>query len=384
MSIDRRHDIYMADPKKEQKVSYESRESLYEKAAEKLKADSAIVQHKYRIDNALLAASMFESVGDYLDAPELAAKCLKIAEDAKEDEKAYTYETACRREKQAADAGEWEKALDGFAALGDYRDSLEHAKHCRERVTALRRRSKVIKTAVLSLAGLLVVGAVVAFFTGFFRYVSGIIYMKAGVYASAEGVFEKMPGYLDADRLRQECVFERIKNGSVGDEVPYGDRDWKILAVDGTRYTMIASNIGEDSSFFSAAFDGGEQEEVTWKDSALRAWLNGEVLETIFTQEERDRLILQTCAPSENEEYQTAYSDETQDYLTILSAEEASGYMEQLRTLSNDCWLRTPGHDLTAAAFITGRHVIHYYGMNVSEQEMTVRPVIEVDFADLF
>ena len=32
------------------------------------------------------------------------------------------------------------------------------------------------------------------------------------------------------------------------------------------------------------------------------------------TQEERERLILQTCAPSENEEYQTAYSDETQAF----------------------------------------------------------------------
>ena len=381
----------MADPKKEQKISYESQESLYEKALAKLKADEQIVQHKYRIDNALLAASMFESVGDYLDAPQLAKECRKRADKAREDEKVYIYETACRREKQAVDAGEWEKALEGFEKIRDYRDAAEHEKHCRERVNALRRRGKAIKTAVLSLAGVVLIGAVIGFFTGFFRYVSGIIYMKAGVYASAEGVFEKMPGYLDADKYRQECIYGQIREGRAGDEVPYGDKDWKILAIDGTQYTMIASNIGEDNIFYSAPFSEDAEDKAAdgeagaaWKDSSLRAWLNGEVLETIFTQEERDRLVLQTSAPSENNEYGTAYPDETEDYLTILSVQEAEEYMDQLKSLGNDWWLRTPGHDLQSAAFITARHTIHLYGMNVSEQEMAVRPVIRVDFADLF
>ena len=78
---------------KDNKIIYASQVQLYEKAVQKMNADAVIVQHAYKADNYRIAAAMFDEVGDYLDAKELAERCRTLAEETKADE----LETAYRR-----------------------------------------------------------------------------------------------------------------------------------------------------------------------------------------------------------------------------------------------------------------------------------------------
>ena len=378
-----RREVYcMADKKKDKKVSYESQESLYKKAVAKMNADEVIVLHQYRIDNDLLAASMFDDVGDYLDAPDLAQECRRRAQQARADEKVYIYKTATRREKEAEDVSEWEKVAEQYESLGDYKDAAERAEKCRVTVRKLQGKSRAKKytglTVVILLAAALLTGKI----TGFTDYMMGFAYMKAGVYASAADIFEKMPGFLKADRYHQLCEEMRVVTGKPGNEVAYGQSRWKILSIDGSVYTMIASAVGEQHIFYHVPFnkEGGE---TTWADSSLRAWLNGEILETLFNEEERSRLLVQTSAPTENPLYGTAYTQETQDYLTLPSIEDAEQYANLFKALGNECWLRTPGKGMDSAAFLSGAHVVRTYGADVSDDQMLARAMIKVDFSDL-
>ena len=298
----------MAEKKTEKKVSYESQESLYKKAVAKMDADSVIVQHQYKIDNDLLAASMFDSVGEYLDARELAEECRRRAKQAAVDEKVYVYDTALRREKEAGDVSEWEKVAEAFGSLGDYRDAPAHVKTAQNKIRRMQGAARNKKIAFLAVIVCLAAGFCIGHFSGFTRYMLGYAYMKAGIYASAETIFGNMPGFLKADEYKERCEEMRVVTAKLGTEVAYGEYRWKILAIDGPVYTMIGSNIGEGHPFWHVPFDE-EGRAVTWKDSSLRAWLNGEIMETIFNEEERSHLLLQTSGPTENAAYGTAYPE---------------------------------------------------------------------------
>ena len=155
----------MADKPAAKKPITESQESLYQKAVKKMQAESLIVQYAYKIDNYNLAATMFEEVGDYLDAPELAEHCREMAEKTREESLVSGYEKALRKEKEATSRERWEKARSEFAALGDYRDAPEHVKKCQEVLDgmtrkALRKRGLIFgalaAVVILIIAGMIV------------------------------------------------------------------------------------------------------------------------------------------------------------------------------------------------------------------------------------
>ena len=370
----------MADAKSAKKTIYESQESLYQKAVAKMRADELIVQPAYKISNYLLAASMFEEVGDYLDAPGKAMECRKAAQKAEEESIKIRYEAADFRMKTARFPDEWRHLAEEFEAVGDYKDAVSKARLCRDQIGKDQKKRKL--TGVI--LGIILAAAAAAgcwiWFSGFYRYAKGLFYMKGRQYTAAADVFAGMDGYMESSRYEQECRAKALLAAEVGDDVFYGIYKWKVLSRDDSVVTMIAAGIGSDHPFYRQPFDkdGGETD---WAGSSLREWLNGEALELCFSEADRSHLVLQTSAPSHNEDYGTAYEETTEDYLTLLTAEEAEEEKTRalLESLSQNYWLRTPGHTMDTAALMDGGHIVRTYGLPTDDDQMMVRPVIRVD-----
>ncbi len=368
----------MAEAKK--KPIYESQESLYRKAMAKLDQDPLIVQDSYRTDNYRLAAKMFAEVGDYLDAQERAQECEKKAVQSKADEIEHKYQTALLRLKDAKDEDLWVKMEKSFAELGDYKDSREYHKKCEDKLKGYARASVRHRGIFLGVTAAVLVGVVAGFTTGFFRYSLAYAYEKAGMYRQAQTIFEGLDGLMGSESHIDFNRIARLKTAKKNDIVELGGYDWKVMKKDGNVLHVIAANIKSGDDFYEVSFNEKDG-SVTWEDSSLRAWLNGEILEH-FTEEERSLLLAQTSTASANEAYGTSYDEETEDYLTILSAEECDTYMSTLKTLSKNYWLRTPGNSDDTVAYMTQSPEIIEYGVPATETLM-VRPVMMVDLDSL-
>ncbi|MDF2514398.1 MAG: hypothetical protein K0S04_4264, partial [Herbinix sp.] len=145
-------------------------------------------------------------------------------------------------------------------------------------------------------------------------------------------------------------------------------------------------------------------ENVTWETSTLRAWLNGEFLDTAFTNKEK-RAIQDTVVKNEvNKNYNTSGGNDTVDKVFLLSYEEAQnnayGFQSGVSNKSksrqmrlteaalvegyankdngNTCWwLRSPGitNQYAAYVFSVGSITDSYY---VGRRNDAVRPVIRL------
>ena len=189
----------MADNKQAANILVcESQEVLYQRAIKKMNADRLIVQFAYKIENYETAASMFDAVGDYEDARELARRCRRLAEEARGEEKKDLYRRAMESRDNARSEQEYERVAEAFGSLGDYGDASQKVRECRDVIRKIQtKRRRKISIAVLILV--ILAGTVTAgFATGFFRYLKGIGYYYMEFYDRARLAFETVPGLLDS------------------------------------------------------------------------------------------------------------------------------------------------------------------------------------------
>ena len=384
-----------AEKKTNAEALIETQESLYKKAVTKIEAAPFIVQHTYKRENYLLAASMLEQVGSFKDAAELAVKCRKLAEETAGEEKEWLYRRCCEQEEENNTISDWEKIEADLKKLGDYKDSKSHLEKVQGIMKKTRARQRAGRNVVIGLLALIAAGIIAGYFTGFFRYLFGIGYFYSGQYTNAQAAFEHLGDFMDSEQWAQKSEFAGLKRAAKGDTVIYGDYHWKVLSKRSGVVRLIMVDVsasaeeektgngtviggsGSTAEFYAHAYHD-TAEAVSWEGSTLRGWLNTEVLENHFDENERAHMQLQACEPDRNEEYGTAYTESTEEYITILSAKETEKYAEVISTLSHNWWLRTPGNDMSSAAYYTAKGEVMYYGNRVDEAGMTVRPVITV------
>ena len=364
-----------------QEPSTETTESLYGKAVEKLESDPYIVSDSYRIDNFNLAASMFDQVEDYLDAPEKAALCREKAAEAALEAKEKQYRNALRRMEKANSTDKMEKVRKQLQELGDYKDAPKVLADVDAIVHKGRRKSAIKRGIVWTLILALVIFIIAGSATGFFKYMMGFVYMRAGAYTDAEAAFEKMGSFLDSETNAIVAREKAVAGAAVGDVIPFGHYRWRVLSIDGDEMLMIGASIGEDSNFYQVVFSEDDP-AAGWADSSLRAWLNGEVYEEGFTDRERARILCQEVPETVNESCGTK-EEGTKDYLTLLSAEDCEVYQEALQALSLDYYLRTPGEDASKQAYVSGGSREPMLFGCPKDTVMAVRPVIRIDLTGL-
>jgi hypothetical protein len=184
-------------------------------------------------------------------------------------------------------------------------------------------------------------------------------------------------------------------------DVLFGDYRWRVLDIQDGKALLLSERIIEVRAYHDA------EQDVTWEDSDIRAYLNGSFLETSFTQEEQDAIIEVTNINHDNQWYGTDGGNATNDKIFLLSLEEVvtyfgdSGQLEdrppndqghiadqynedRMAQYGRDVgsgsgwWLRSPGGNLLHAACIGGEDGdLNMYGESVNNNEWNgTRPAL--------
>ncbi|MCL2234991.1 MAG: DUF6273 domain-containing protein [Defluviitaleaceae bacterium] len=192
---------------------------------------------------------------------------------------------------------------------------------------------------------------------------------------------EKIIAELTAPPKQPEAPLPPLfeKTPKVGDIVEFGRFDWRVLMlVKGNRALLISNQILEKRAYHGD-FEATTRAErsITWEKSALRQYLNGRFLEG-FDKKERSRIVATRNV--------TAGSEDTNDYVFLLSLEEARTTIKGNPDRSADYegkpstwWLRSPGRDQNRAIMVYGDGHIYVRGTNVKDNDGGVRPVLWIN-----
>ena len=188
-------------------------------------------------------------------------------------------------------------------------------------------------------------------------------------------------------------IYEQDNDASDGGE----PIEWVILDKDGDSLLLI-SRYALDCKPFN-----DENAGSTWESSFLRAWLNGEFIDSAFNSAELELIKSITAAAGVNPKYDTPAGGDTTDKVFILSIEEVERYFAD--TGSSECgateyaiaqgvsgrtgengtccwWLRSPGDANGYAAYVANGWGVTYSGENVTYGSHGVRPALWMTPAD--
>ena len=138
------------------------------------------------------------------------------------------------------------------------------------------------------------------------------------------------------DATIEESTTEAItfdSNVQVGDHITLGtyeqDNDtsdgaeaisWEVLAVENGR-ALVISDYGLACRPYNE-----ENEDTTWEDCTLRAWLNDEFYNEAFSADEREYILLSNIENNDNFVFGTEGGNDTEDHVFLLSLEEIIEY----------------------------------------------------------
>jgi hypothetical protein len=107
-----------------------------------------------------------------------------------------------------------------------------------------------------------------------------------------------------------------MNNPKIGDIIPFGEYDWRVLDVREERALIITEDIVEQRKYHE------EYVDVTWETCDLRKYLNGEFLSKL----DSSRILTTPVKNDGNLWYGTKGGRDTQDKIFLLSLEEVDYY----------------------------------------------------------
>lgn len=255
------------------------------------------------------------------------------------------------------------------------------------------------KLTIIAAITILFVGIVVGVLMS---VLPGVKYNKAQAalskckYKEAVIAFAALGNYRDSEQkvkeiatavpdLREELPNISVYAASVGSYTKFAGDEWIVLAKEDGRALLLSRNTVGEMPY------NNEFCYTTWEECSLRAWLNGEYLETEFSERERELIKKVTVVNSNNEEYGTSGGNDTSDMVFLLSIEEVNQLVvsEEKRMATNPegeqvwWWLRTPGYNSSIATDVHCDGTIYDYGFDITTACGTVRPAIWVDVSGL-
>ncbi|MGM9608379.1 MAG: DUF6273 domain-containing protein [Oscillospiraceae bacterium] len=176
------------------------------------------------------------------------------------------------------------------------------------------------------------------------------------------------------------------ETGTGGTEVKktiqMGGYDWIVLDEQDGKMLVLSSKVLEARAYHSA---GGA---ITWEDSEIRAYLNGEFYDKTFTDAEKAKIVETTVENKSNPQYGIPGGSDTTDKVFLLSLGEAEKYLgggvELLRGIDISTgevtwWhLRSPGEATDVNASVNAIGLIDYHGVSDGVKDPTggVRPAM--------
>lgn len=184
---------------------------------------------------------------------------------------------------------------------------------------------------------------------------------------------------------------------------------WRVLSVDGDDAFLVA-----DQNLDTQPYHADNCDSMTWENSSIRKWLNGEFFSSAFTDEEQRAILQTTVSTEKNPQYATEGGADTSDKVYLLSADEAkykdygfaihydktsgsrqaknSAYALGKDVWSNDSeeyadngwwWLRSPGSLPFKAAYVGSEGFTDYSGFIAVNTGGGVRPVLHLNLCSV-
>ena len=192
-------------------------------------------------------------------------------------------------------------------------------------------------------------------------------------------------------------IKEYMSDADVGDVVTFGKYEQNGVSDDGKEpIEWVVLDEDEESLLLISRYCldckpyNEERNNISWQDSSLRAWLNGDFYNTAFSDEEKAGIVETEYLA---ELYDSAFIT---DNVFMLSSLEAKQYYEydswracapteyakaNGARVENDYtwwWLRTPALGNPNAEYVHFNGVIKDIGFAVDYDSVAVRPVIRV------
>lgn len=298
--------------------------------------------------------------------------------------KENSYKAAVRLFEQ----GRFRDAAEAFEALEDYKDSREKTEESLEKYDQ-----------------------------GKYDYALGLFEQEK--YSEAARVLDTIYYFPGASELAEQCwikvvgeeVWESVKSIETGSVLKLGryeqdandangleDIEWVVLDKKGASVFLMSKYAIEVRPYHT------DFSSISWKNCALRAWLNGDFYKTAFNAEERDCILLTENRRDSSSKYNTYKYAKTEDYVFLMSLEEVDrylsdkpdlllclptkhfiergGYISSIKPgLEGHCWwmTRTPGETNKLVAEVCYDGTYDLYGRKVGYKFDAVRPAMWVD-----
>lgn len=168
---------------------------------------------------------------------------------------------------------------------------------------------------------------------------------------------------------------------------------WRVLNVNGDDAFLLADRVIDEKSY------NEEYASITWENSTIRTWLNGEFFNSAFDAYEQKMIKETNVINSDNSYYNIAGGENTTDKVYLLSLDEVvnSDYgfpnmygpdiatrVAQNKDSSNVWWwLRSPGDysNGPSSAYVSKYGDVDYSGFGGVNEVRGVRPALHIDLS---
>lgn len=174
-----------------------------------------------------------------------------------------------------------------------------------------------------------------------------------------------------------------LKNITIGDFIKFGfyDLDGKVDTLDELEWQVL--DIQDNKALLISKYAVNEViygvENVTWETCKLREQLNEDFYDLVFTDNNKNRILMTNVTADSNPKYSTNPGRDTQDKIFLLSIKEIKKYfptdearkcsllpeLEELydfEVYGYFWWSRTPGRNQRDVAGVNGDGTISYDG----------------------
>ena len=355
-----------------------------------------VMKKSHSEDDYKKAGNMFSDLGAFEDSQAKAAECAEKAEIARKD-KIYIDAGNFAHHDTVDDLN---RAIRLYGEISGHKDSEEKIKSCKARIEEIKaeelaieqerqrqeeerqreiasqkRRKKIIAIVCVAVVVLGITGTVVGINVHKSNlYKSAVSAFNSADYETAYDKFSQIKDYKDAKEYlaKSEMTAETIVRADVGDIVTFGKYTWYVIDKADDGCTLLSEKYITEGAYNT------EWEVITWEKCTLRTWLNNDFYNE-FNDDEKAMIEKTHNSNPDNSEYNTDGGSDTDDYVFLLSLDEAEKVDENIRATGSWWWLRSPGYTQSTAAGVDSGGSLLTFG-RVVHFEDGVRPALNLKF----
>ena len=116
----------------------------------------------------------------------------------------------------------------------------------------------------------------------------------------------------------------------IGDVIRFGGYDWRVKEIQNGQALLLSESV-----LIKRQYHSDRKDDVTWENSDIRAWLNGEFYNDTFSAQEKTQIALTTVENKNNQWHGTSGGNNTSDKLFLFSMDELVKYFGDSGQLEN-------------------------------------------------